>query len=39
LMDKIKSLLGIIHREKFKDLARWLFQMISQFQMFSWLHL
>jgi hypothetical protein len=39
LMDKIKSLLGTIQREKFKDLARWLFQMISQFQMFSRMHL
>jgi hypothetical protein len=39
LMDKMKSLLGIIQREKFKGLARWLFQMIFQFHMFSWLHL
>jgi hypothetical protein len=38
LMNKIKSLLGIIQREKFKGLARWLSQMIFQYQMFFWLH-
>jgi hypothetical protein len=33
-----KITFGIIQKEKFKGLARWQFQMIFQFQMFSWLH-
>jgi hypothetical protein len=34
-----KITFGDNSKEKFKDLARWLSQMIFQYQMFSWSHL